>query len=160
MRRGGRGPTLLAAVLMGVVCAGCVSRTEPLTGAPAPASGTPTDPSVAGALVIEQFLRAVNAQDLEGMARVFGTKQGPIIRLYDRKQVNDRMFVMARVLRHEDYAILRQEVVPGRRDEATQVVVRMTINGRQYELPYTLVWSNDRTWYIEQIPLDRVTGRN
>lgn len=159
MRRGGRGQALLAAVLIGAVCAACVSRVEPLPGAPAPAGGTPTDPAVAGALVIEQFLRAVNAQDLEGMARSFGTKQGPIIRLYDRKQVDDRMFVMARVLRHEDYAILRQEIVPGRRDEATQVIVRMTIGGRQHELPFTLVWSNDRTWYIEQIPLERVTGR-
>jgi glutaredoxin 2 len=130
-----------------------------MPGAPSSAAGTPTDPAVAGALVIEQFLRAVNASDLDTMARLFGTKEGPIVRLYDSKQVEDRMFVIARVLRHEDYTILRQEVVPGRREEATRVLVRMTIEGRQIELPYTLVWSNDRTWYIEQIPLEQVTGR-
>jgi hypothetical protein len=33
------------------------------------------------------------------------------------------------------------------------------VRGRQVEVPYTLVWSDDRTWLIENIDLTKVTGR-
>lgn len=149
--------SLAAAALVTVNFASCVSRVESVPAAPGGAA--PTDPMMSGALVVEQFLRAVNANDLDAMARLFGTRQGPIVRLYDRKQVDDRMFALANILKHDDYQIVRNEIVPGRREEATNLIVRMSVRGRESEVPYTLVWSNDRTWLIEQIDLQKVTGR-
>jgi hypothetical protein len=137
--------------------ASCVSRVEG-PGQVAPAA-SPTDPMVAGALVVEQFLRAANANDIDTMSRLFGTKQGPVARLWTKQQVEDQLYLLANVLKHENYGILRSEVVPGRRDEATSLIVQMTVRGRQVEVPYTLVWSDDRTWLIENIDLTKVTGR-
>jgi hypothetical protein len=146
------------ALALTFVLAGCATRVEPLPGG-SPAAPGRTDPTVAGALVIEQFLRAVNAQDFDTMARLFGTKQGPVVKLYDRQQVEDRMFALAGILKHDDYKIRGTEVVPGRRDEASRIIVQMSVRGRQVDVPYTLVWSDDRTWLIEQIDLEKVTGR-
>jgi hypothetical protein len=150
----------VAAALAIGFTASCATRVEPAASSPGSgAAASRTDPSVAGALAIEQFLRAVNDQDFDTMARVFGTKQGPIGQLYDKKQVDERMFALATILKHEDYKIQGTQAVPGRREEATQVVVRMTVRGRQVDVPYTLVWSDGRTWLIEQIDLEKVTGR-
>lgn len=147
------GFVLIAALAAG--SGGCVTRTE---GGNAPSAG-PSAPAVATSLVIEQFLRAVNASDLDTMSRLFGTRQGPIVELYDRRQVDDRMYTIASILRHQDYTIVGTEIVPGRRDEATQVNVRMTVRGHEVQVPYTLVWSEDEKWLIEQIGLDAITNR-
>ena len=155
MRRG-EGRRALGAAGAVLLLAACVSRVE---GPAASPGSTPTDPMVAGALVIEQFLRAVNANDIDAMSRLFGTKQGPVARQWTRQQIEDQLFLLANVLEHENYDILRTEIVPGRRDEAATLIVRMTVNGRQVEVPYTLVWSDDRTWLIENIDLTKVTGR-
>jgi hypothetical protein len=159
MQRRTRAWSFVASALMIGLFAGCVSRVEPASPSGSGGGAPPSDPMMSGALVVEQFLRAVNANDLDSMARLFGTREGPIVRLYDKKQVDDRMFALANILKHDDYQIVRSEIVPGRREEATNLIVRMNVRGRQSDVPYTLVWSNDRTWLIEQIDLQKVTGR-
>lgn len=155
MRRRNRRWAVLAAGTM-LAASACVTRVESPGATPRAAD---TDPMLAGTLVVEQFLRAVNATDLDTMGRLFGTSQGPIVRLYDRKHVDDRMLAIASILRHEDYTIQGTGPVPGRRDPATQVIVRMKVSGREADVPYTLVWSDARNWLIEQIDLERVTRR-
>ena len=46
--------------------------------------------TLATSLVIEQFLRAVNAKDLDTMARLFGTRDGSIRNRDPKQQVEDR----------------------------------------------------------------------
>jgi hypothetical protein len=147
----------LATGLAVLLFAGCVSKVESVP-AVSPGPQRP-EPTVAGALVIEQFLRAVNAYDLDTMARLHGTVNGPIAGLYPAAEVRDRMRVMAEILKHEDYSILRTEIVPGRRDEASAVIVKMAVGGRDIEVPYTLVWTHSRNWLIEKVDLEKVTGR-
>ncbi|MGH7506906.1 MAG: hypothetical protein ACRELX_14710, partial [Longimicrobiales bacterium] len=133
----------------------CATATE--TGRPSP--GDPAASGVATSLVIQQFLRAVNANDLDTMARLFGTRDGPIVELYDRKQVDDRMFAIASILKHQDYSIDGTQIVPGRRDEATMINVLMSVDGAEVVVPYTLVWSQGESWLIEQIGLEAITNR-
>jgi hypothetical protein len=147
----------LSVVFAGLFAA-CASKPMP-----APQSGPgaeSNDASVATALVIDQFLRAANANDLDTMARLFGTADGPITKRTSKRNVDDRMFALASILRHESYRIKGTRIVPGRREEATQVVVDMTFSDRRtVEVPFTLVWSKDRTWLIEIFPTDKITGR-
>jgi hypothetical protein len=124
----------------------------------ASASGSGSQPSVATSLVIEQFLRAVNAKDLDVMGRLFGTKQGSIVKRDERRNVEARMFALATILKHEDYALENTEIVPGRRAEASRVMVRMTIKGQQIRVPYTLVLGPDKNWLIEQIDIEQITN--
>ena len=113
--------------------------------------------SVAPTLVIEQFLRAVNAGDLDAMARLFGTREGPITERDTQEQIDNRMFAIASVLRHNDYRIEGEQIVPGRRQEATQFLVRMVFTENQVVVPFTMVLTGDRDWLIEQIAIERVT---
>ena len=115
--------------------------------------------SVAPALVVEQFLRAANANDLDTMARLFGTIDGPITQRDTQKQVDDRMFALASIMRHQDYSLEGEQIVPGRRDVATQLLVRMVLpDGRATVVPFTLVYSAGRSWLIEQIAVERITN--
>jgi hypothetical protein len=158
--------TLRASVLaLAASCtlSACVTKVEsPGTMPSAPqAAGAPRGtgaPSVATSLVIEQFLRAVNAKDLDTMARLFGTVAGPITVRDSQKDIDNRMFAIATILRHEDYSIEAMQIVPGRRDEATLVNVSMTVQGRSVRVPYTLVWSKDGNWLVEQIGIEAVTS--
>ena len=123
------------------------------------AATSPENVSVATSLVIDQFLRAANSNDLDTMARLFGTANGSILTWEKKEDVEKRMFTIASVLRHDSYAVKRQEIVPGRRNEATRVIVGMKIGDTEVDDPYTLVWTKDRIWLIEQIGIAQITNR-
>jgi hypothetical protein len=126
---------------------------------PEPQNPMPSNPEVATQLVIEQFLRAANSNDLDTMARLFGTVDGSILNRDPRQLVDEQMFALASILRHDSFTIQRFEIVPGRRDEATRAIVNMQIGQRRVDVPYTLVWSNGSSWLIEQIGIQNITNR-
>jgi hypothetical protein len=141
----------------------CVTKVESPSQGPERASH-PSGPRMEGAapalatsLTIEQFLRAVNGKDLDTMARLFGTRDGSIALRDPRQQVEDRMFALAAIMQHQDYSIDGGQIVPGRRDEATQVFVQMSVDGKNIRVPFTLVWSRD-SWMIEQIGIEAITN--
>jgi len=109
--------------------------------------------------VVERFLRAANSNDLDTMASLFGTLDGPVAQRESRKDADDWMFTLATVLRHTDYQILNEQIVPGRRQEATQLVVRLVSGEARYELPFTLVQSKRNGWLIEKEPVELMTNR-
>lgn len=139
--------TFLTAATLALLAAACTTSSV----VPGPAQ------AVAPTLIVEQFLRAVNAGDLDTMARLFGTREGSIAERDSPQQVDNRMFAIASVLRHEDYRIEGEQIVPGRREEATQLLVRLTFPDRDVVVPFTMVITDDRTWMIEQIAIERVT---
>ena len=145
------GPVLLVAL----VATACVSRTLGTNGS----QGPPPDTSVAPALALEQFLRAANASDLDSMARLFGTKDGPWAQHVTDTEADRRMLTFASVLRHDDYLILGDAMVPGRRGEATQLNVRLTRDGRSVDVPFVLTWAGGLGWMIEQFDIEKLTGR-
>jgi hypothetical protein len=120
--------------------------------------GNAAQPTIATSLVIEQFLRAANAKDIDTMARLFGTRDGSIVQRDKQKDVETRMLALAAILRHDDYAIEETDIVPGRRGEATQVMVRMTIGKREVRVPYTLVRGPGKNWLVEQIDIEQITN--
>ncbi|NJD09292.1 MAG: hypothetical protein FIB01_02235 [Gemmatimonadetes bacterium] len=137
----------LAVVLGATLLNACVTRTVNSASELAPA------------MVVERFLRAANSNDLDTMARLFGTRDGPIANRESQKDADDWMFALASVLRHTDYQIMSEQIVPGRRQEATQLLVRLVNGERRYELPFTLVQSKRTGWLIENVPVDLLTNR-
>jgi hypothetical protein len=119
----------------------------------------PADSALAPAMVIERFLRAANSNDLDTMGRLFGTRDGPWAPTVSKKEADDRLFVIASVLRHTDYQVVGEQIVPGRRDEATQLVVRLVQGEQRFEVPFTLVRSQKDGWLVEVVPLDLLTNR-
>ncbi|HKJ91773.1 MAG TPA: hypothetical protein VJ957_01340 [Longimicrobiales bacterium] len=113
--------------------------------------------AVEPSLVAERFLRAVNANDIQTMAHLFGTKDGSIVRKEKTDEVQKRMFILASLLHHDDYRIEGNQIVPGRLDDAIQLNVRMWFGQRQVVLPFVMVRSKRSGWLVEQIGVDRLT---
>lgn len=140
-----------AVLLVTLLGAGCVTQ-QARTMEQAAAGLTP-------ALVVERFLRAVNANELMTMARLFGTREGSVLHRDPRRQVERRMFVLASVLRHDDYTLERKRIAPGRLGNAVTVVVRMRFGERETPVPFTVVRSADDAWLIERVDIERITAR-
>lgn len=112
--------------------------------------------AMAPMLSVERFLQAANAEDLEAMARLFGTHEGPI--RGDRRELELRMAAIARVLRHEDYRVVGQRTEPGRVHPTTRVAVTLTLQGRVVpEVPFLVVRTADGQWLVEEIDLEKIT---
>ncbi|MCI0434887.1 MAG: hypothetical protein L0271_14790 [Gemmatimonadetes bacterium] len=151
MQAGSRRRAILAALIL--VSAGCGGQRIPPDG-----PSIPSNSEVATALVVEQFLRAANTNDLDTMARLFGTRDGPTMRRDSKDLVDRQMFTLASILRNDGYTIAGRNIVPGRRDEATQLIVRMRFREREVDVPWTLVYSKDGSWLVEQIEIQRITS--
>jgi hypothetical protein len=156
----------VATLVAGAFCAGlacmvsaCVQKVE---SRPQPAvSGS----AVAPGLVLEQFLRAVNAaaaNDTSGvtvMGRLFGTTEGSVNRVDEPRNVEQRMFLIASILRHDDYKILGEQIVPGRLNEARQINVEMAIGERKVTVPFTMVRTRADNWLVESVGVETLTAR-
>ena len=123
-------------------------------------SGGRSAANLGPSMVVEQFMRALNSEpkDVALMARLFGTKDGPIGERDPKVQVEQRMFAIAAVLRHDDYEIVREQQVPGRTAEATQLLVRVKAREKSNNVPFTLVRYKDG-WLVEQIGIDVITNQ-
>lgn len=165
-------PAVRAATTMTLVtalCTACTTRSMQ----PAPSA------TVVAQLSVERFLQAVNDRDLQGMGRLFGSVDGPMMdtgstfscffkkigswfggtSCVKKRDVEVRMDAIARVLRHEDYKIVREESVAGRLGEATRVFVDLTVEGELVkDVPFVVVRTSDGQWLVEQVDLEKVLG--
>lgn len=113
--------------------------------------------AVAPSLSVERFLQAVNAEDYESMARLFGTYEGPIEG--DRLEVEIRMATIAEILKHQDYEIVSERRPPGREGPTRRISVDMQVGRRLVrDVGFTVVQSEAGGWLVEQIELEKVTA--
>ncbi len=115
---------------------------------------------VAPALTVERFLQAANTRDLETMARLFGTDDGPIGDTRRREEVELRMDVLAEVLRHDDYEIVSENTVPGAALPSLRIGVDIALpNGLTVgDVGFTLVLESADRWLINVIEVDKITA--
>jgi hypothetical protein len=137
---------------------------------------------VGSSLAVERFLQAANAQDLDGMARIFGTADGPVLdtgrtfgcafkkigswfgmsdacRTY--QEVELWMHTISQILQHEDYRIVSESDVPGRMHTTTRIGVDLDRAGGQQaaDVGFLVVRvGSDGHWMIEEIELAKITG--
>lgn len=160
---------LLAAPLVVAALVACSSNP------PARTSAGPGGEGVAPALTVERFLQAANsvaqlstagasssaqmADEMETMARLFGTARGSVLRLYPRDEVEQRMFILARMLQHHDYRLGGERAVPGRAGSAVQVMVDIQprAGSDPVSLPFTVVRTSRGEWLIEKIDVEKLT---
>ncbi|HEY8484796.1 MAG TPA: hypothetical protein VIL13_09310 [Longimicrobiales bacterium] len=135
----------LATGLTALVVGACGSRS----------ADVPRVDGLAPALVVERFLQAANSDDLETMARLFGTREGSILKRDPRPDVERRMYALASYLRHKDFKVEGERPVPGRLGEAVWVLVRLDLGRRQVVTPFTVLRSVDG-WLIEQFDLEAI----
>ena len=181
-RRGGAGALLFAAVLLAVVAtAGCTFEVNINTGsddvAAQPQLAQSATAPAAARLSVERFLRAANQRDLAAMGNLFGTVDGPTMDTgstvgcaFKRvgswfggapcvtdPEVEVRMDLIASILTHQDYRVIREERVTGRAAPTTQVLVDMTVYGESVSaVPFVVVQTPDGRWLVQEVDLQRV----
>ncbi len=157
----------LALLALAIVPSACTTRVFQ----PGPAA------AIAPQLSVERFLQAANARDLHSMGRLFGTPDGPVMETGGtfgcmfkkvgswfggqscdtRQNVEIRMNAIASILRHEDYRIVRDEMVAGRDVPTTRVLVTLTINGEAVNnVPFLVVQASEGRWLVQEIDLELV----
>ena len=140
--------TLAVTVVLAMSMAACGGRSGPQV--PASASTGPT-------LTVERFLRAANANDLKVMTQLFGTADRTIVQMEGQTRAEQRMYVLASLLRHDDYSITGQRTVPGRIADATDLLVRITREGESVTVPFLVVRTRGDGWIIERIEVEPLT---
>lgn len=112
-----------------------------LTGAPAPQ------------VAVEQFLRAVNAKDLQAMSTVFGTKNGPARETMDRTELEKREIILACYFAHDSARIIGDaQGLQGHRD--VRVELKKGNLTRQTTF-FTIKGPADR-WYVDNMDIASV----
>lgn len=109
-------------------------------------------------LVVERFLQAANANDLPTMTTLFGTADKTIDELEPQAVAHRRMYVLASLLRHEDFRIEGQRVVPGRMDNATEVMVVLRKEDREISVPHMVVRRKSGGWIVERVDVEKLTA--
>ncbi|HUG41551.1 MAG TPA: hypothetical protein VMM12_13770 [Longimicrobiales bacterium] len=140
----------LSSVVIAVLVGGCGGGAA---SGPAPMPAEGPGPQ----LVVERFLQAANANDLPTMTTLFGTAAQRIDQLEPEAVAHRRMYVLASLLRHEDFRIEGQRVVPGRMDNATEVMVVIRQERREVSVPHLVVRRNTGGWIIEKIDVEKLT---
>lgn len=119
---------------------------------------TPASESPGPALVVERFLQASNANDLETMGQLFGTKDRTIVELDGQTRAEERMYILASLLRHDDWSIQGQRRVPGRMTDATELLVEVKRGARTAVVPFLIVRRARGGWIIERIDVEPLTS--
>lgn len=107
---------------------------------------------------IVRFLDAAQAEDYAGMWAVFGTAEGPAIERFGVQEIEARMVVLSRLLKHRDYE-LRVANLAGLGPKRTRYEVRM-VGTRKGDVMVPFVTTHDARgrWYVEQLQADRLSG--
>jgi hypothetical protein len=136
----------LAVVLALTACGGGRSGDAPAGRSPGPT------------LVVERYLQAANANDLETMMELFGTADQTIEQLDGRAMAERRMYVLASLLRHDDFSFRSQQSLPGRSSQAALVQVSLVKGSETVVVPFTVVRRRNGGWIIEQVDVEPLTA--
>ncbi|MEJ2503971.1 MAG: hypothetical protein P8177_11780 [Gemmatimonadota bacterium] len=118
----------------------------------------PAGQSPGPALVVERYLQAANANDLDTMMELFGTADRTIDELDGRAMAERRMYVLASLLRHDDFSFRSQQSLPGRSGEAALLRVDLVQGGETVTVPFTVVRRRGGGWIIEQVDVEPLTA--
>lgn len=143
-----------------------------------------SSPQMAGTqpqISVERFLQAANSRDLDAMARIFGTDEGPIadqarsglgcafrrvgswLRLSSRctswQDIEIRMNTIAYILRHDRYQVRSESTVAGRQAQTIRVGVDLEWGRESYpDVPFVVVQTREGRWLVQEIGLERITA--
>ena len=148
---------LAGALILGTTAMACGGSGGRAESPQASGSRVPASQSTGPALVVERFLRAANANDLQTMTQLFGTRDRTIVELDGETKAQQRMYVLASVLRHQDWSIQGQDAVPGRMMDATELQVRIQQQDKTALVPFLVVRRDDGGWIIERINIEALT---
>ena len=105
---------------------------------------------------VQSFLDAVKRDNYQAMRRLFGTTSGPAEKRFGMIEVEQRMFVLAAFLEHDNFAVRRSGLTEG--PNKVRLMARMvgTRNGDAI-VPFIVAVYRNR-WFVERVITDPLTG--
>ena len=125
----------------------CTSATQKMpsngqiTGAPSPQ------------LAVDQFLKAVNAKDLQAMSTVFGTKDGPARETMDRTELEKREVILACYFNNDSYRTLGEM---GGLQGHREIKVELKKGNLTRETTFYAIRGPGGRWYIDNMDIAAV----
>ncbi len=104
--------------------------------------------------VIATFMNAVTENNLPGMSRLWGTRQGLAANRLDEDELEKRLTVMRLYLQHEAYAILPGPPSVSAIEGERQFQVELTRRGCKPVVPFIVVRSGDG-WLVREVDLTK-----
>lgn len=141
--------------LAGLAAAACGGSggSVPQVAAPVEGYGAATSDGA-----IMRFLDAAQSENYPGMWAVFGTADGPAIERFGVQEIEPRMVVLSRLLKHEDYELKLSNLV-GLGPNRARYEVRMTGTRKgNVMVPFVTAHDREGRWFVEQLQADRLSG--
>ena len=107
---------------------------------------SPSAPAETG----NQFLSAVNANDRNAMALLFGDERGPssVVRTNSETVRMQQMTILQRLLRGDSHEVVSTDVSTPARPKLTVTIVQGT---RRFTVPFTMAQSRAGGWLVQAI---------
>jgi hypothetical protein len=104
-------------------------------------------------LAVDQFLKAVNAKDLQAMSTVFGTKDGPARETMDRTELEKREVILACYFAHDGARILGESAgTQGHRD----IRVELKKGNLARQTTFYSIRGPGGRWYVDNMDIAAV----
>jgi hypothetical protein len=136
-----------AALLMAMIAlAGCARTTT----TPAAGSGALNVPGSATAVAaVEDFMKAVKAQDLQQMGTIWGTEKGPARDLMKRDELEKRLVIIQCLLSHDSWSFAEQGRLEAGRSRNFSIDIRK--GNSRARTTFTTVQGPGQRWYLENV---------
>lgn len=106
---------------------------------------------------VDRFIAAIRLKDYQTMTRLFGTRDGPAAERMGRAEIEQRMFVLAALMEHENHAVRSNTLSEGN-DRLRHTVDMVGTRNGNVSVPVITVRYRDR-WLVEQVITDPFTRR-
>ncbi|MGH7678818.1 MAG: hypothetical protein ACRENU_10155 [Gemmatimonadaceae bacterium] len=146
------------AIVVLLVVAGC-SRKANVATSPTRPGPEITSSGGSGAIgpreAVQGFMAAAKAQDIQAMADIWGTKEGPARGNMPTDEMEKRLLYIMRCMRHDSYSIVAESPGMGR-ERMYSVEVR-----RGPLAPKANFWSTpgpENRWYLRDFELEKLNS--
>ena len=108
-------------------------------------------------MAIRRFLNGVGSSDYMAMGRQFGTRQGPAEARMGTTELEQRMIVLAGLLKYQDYSLRREDLAQLGPHRTRYVATLTGTREGRVDLPVVAAQAEDGRWYVERIQVDPLT---
>lgn len=133
--------------------AGLLLLTACATGTQTAANSGQLTGAATAQLAVDQFLRAVNAKDIQAMGTVFGTKDGPARETMDRTELEKRLIILQCYFQHDTARTVGEAAGVGGHRELRVELRKGNLNRQS---TFYTIQGPGRRWYVDNMDIAAV----
>ncbi len=141
----------IALLLVVAACRTGGARSEPAIRPAGAPFGSVTGGATTPRGAIAGFLAAVRSEDLQALARIWGTGTGPAVNTIPRDELEKRELIMMCFLRHDRYSLVSDaSATAGQRRIEVELEQGMLIR----RSAFIVVPGSDKKWYVQSFDME------